>query len=56
MPLLQAGDFKHPCGCGGKREVGGGWALGKMVGKEDGGGAGHQREGHWVGRVCEVFS
>jgi hypothetical protein len=23
--------------CDGKREVGGGWALGKMVGREDGG-------------------
>jgi hypothetical protein len=27
--------------CVGKREVGGGWALSKMDGKEDGGGVGH---------------
>jgi hypothetical protein len=32
--------------CCGKREIGGGWASGKMVGKEDWVGAGHQ-EGHW---------
>jgi hypothetical protein len=44
MFLLQAGDLNILWQ---EKGVGGGWALVKMVWKEDGRGTGHQREGHW---------
>jgi hypothetical protein len=50
-PFLQVEVFKHPVLR--KREVGGGWALDKVVGKKNGRGIGGKVIG--AGKLCMLF-